>query len=151
MTTYHKHHIIPRHAGGTDDPENIVELTITKHAEAHRLLWEKYGHPYDYTAWRGLAKMISKEDAIKEVQQISGKLSGLASKGRKHSEETKRKIRENSQRPEAIIRSANAGKSHKWSDEEKQAMGISRKNVRVSCLVCKKNIPISTFTLYHKH
>jgi len=22
----HKHHIIPRHAGGTDDPENIVEL-----------------------------------------------------------------------------------------------------------------------------
>ena len=21
----HKHHIIPRHAGGTDDPSNIVE------------------------------------------------------------------------------------------------------------------------------
>ena len=28
MTIKHKHHIIPRHMGGTDDPINLVELTI---------------------------------------------------------------------------------------------------------------------------
>lgn len=39
----HKHHIIPRHMGGTDDPSNLVELTVEKHAEAHRQLYEQYG------------------------------------------------------------------------------------------------------------
>ena len=39
----HKHHIIPRHAGGTDDPLNLVELTVEEHALAHKLLYEKYG------------------------------------------------------------------------------------------------------------
>lgn len=24
----HKHHIIPRHVGGSDDPSNLVELTV---------------------------------------------------------------------------------------------------------------------------
>jgi hypothetical protein len=28
--------------GGTNDPSNLVELTVSEHAEAHRLLWEKY-------------------------------------------------------------------------------------------------------------
>jgi predicted molibdopterin-dependent oxidoreductase YjgC len=30
----HKHHIIPKHMGGTDDESNIIELTIEEHAEA---------------------------------------------------------------------------------------------------------------------
>ena len=29
--------------GGSDDPSNIVLLTVEEHAEAHRLLFEKYG------------------------------------------------------------------------------------------------------------
>ena len=32
---YHNHHIVPRHAGGTDDPSNIIKLTVSEHAEAH--------------------------------------------------------------------------------------------------------------------
>ena len=28
--------------GGTNDPSNLVELTVEEHAEAHRVLWEKY-------------------------------------------------------------------------------------------------------------
>ena len=36
----HKHHVIPRYAGGTNDPSNIVELTPEEHAEAHRKLYE---------------------------------------------------------------------------------------------------------------
>ena len=40
MNIYHKHHIIPKHMGGTDDPSNLIELTIEEHAEAHRKLFE---------------------------------------------------------------------------------------------------------------
>lgn len=55
---YHKHHIIPRHMGGTDDPTNIVVLTVEEHAEAHRLLWEQYGKPQDLWAWKILIKQF---------------------------------------------------------------------------------------------
>jgi hypothetical protein len=39
----HWHHIIPKHMGGTDDPSNLIELTVEQHAEEHRKLYEKYG------------------------------------------------------------------------------------------------------------
>ena len=45
----HKHHIIPKHMGGTDDLTNLVELTVEEHIQAHRELYEKYGHKED--AW----------------------------------------------------------------------------------------------------
>ena len=32
----HKHHIIPKHMGGGDENENLIELTIEEHAEEHR-------------------------------------------------------------------------------------------------------------------
>ena len=53
----HKHHIIPKHAGGTDDPSNFVELTIEQHAEEHRKLYEQHGRVQDKVAWMGLAKL----------------------------------------------------------------------------------------------
>lgn len=54
----HKHHIIPKHAGGTDDSSNLVELTVEEHAEAHRVLYEQYGRWQDKLAWLGLAGII---------------------------------------------------------------------------------------------
>jgi len=39
----HRHHIIPKHQGGTDDLSNIVVLSIEDHAEAHRRLFEEFG------------------------------------------------------------------------------------------------------------
>jgi hypothetical protein len=60
----HKHHIIPKHMGGTNDPLNLVELTIEEHAEAHRLLYEKHGHTQDKVAWLGLAGIMPYEEII---------------------------------------------------------------------------------------
>jgi hypothetical protein len=37
-----KHHILPRCMGGTDDPENLVELTPEEHYVAHQLLMKMY-------------------------------------------------------------------------------------------------------------
>lgn len=65
----HKHHIIPKHAGGSDDPSNIVELTVEEHAEAHRKLYEEHGRWQDRIAWQALAGMIDKEHIISEVMK----------------------------------------------------------------------------------
>ena len=64
----HIHHIIPKHAGGTDDSSNLVELTLEEHAQAHKELYEKYGRWEDKVAWKGLAGMIGKEEIISEVR-----------------------------------------------------------------------------------
>jgi hypothetical protein len=115
----HKHHIIPRHAGGTDDPSNIAELTVEEHAEAHRILYEQYGRWQDEVAWRMLSGQINKAEAIRLSQvngdkagkSLGGKIGGSRKKppiteatrkklserknfeGKHHSEEAKEKIR----------------------------------------------------------
>jgi len=80
MTIYHKHHKIPRYAGGTDDTSNIVLLTVEQHAEAHRILYEQYGRWQDRVAWQALTKSISKAE-ITRVKQ------SLATKGKKQTAE----------------------------------------------------------------
>ena len=59
--------------GGNDEPENIIELTIEEHAEAHKVLFEKYGHWEDKLAWQGLANMITKEELVKQMLSEAGK------------------------------------------------------------------------------
>lgn len=63
----HKHHIIPKHMGGTDELSNLIELTVADHAEAHRILYEQYGRWQDYVAWQGLLKLTPKEELIRTV------------------------------------------------------------------------------------
>jgi hypothetical protein len=69
----HTHHIIPRHAGGSDDPSNLIELTITEHAEAHKKLYEEYSKEEDRLAWLGLAGMIDKEEIIRQQCSLASK------------------------------------------------------------------------------
>jgi hypothetical protein len=73
MTIYHKHHIIPKHMGGTDDPSNLIELTVEEHAEAHKNLYEKYNKPEDYAAWQGLSGMMDKQQIISYMQSEASK------------------------------------------------------------------------------
>ena len=84
----HLHHIIPRHAGGTDDPSNLVELTPEEHAEAHRILYEEHGHWQDRVAWIGLAGLATKAEHVAMLWSEAGKKGGaMASRKRPpHSE-----------------------------------------------------------------
>lgn len=76
----HKHHIIPRHMGGTDDPSNLIELTVEEHADAHRKLYEQYGKREDYLAWKGLSGKIGKEYIMNELASLGGKNSAKIQK-----------------------------------------------------------------------
>jgi hypothetical protein len=67
--TKHNHHIIPKHAGGTNDPENLVELTLEEHAEVHLKRFEKYGQWQDETAWKALSGQITFAEARGSVSR----------------------------------------------------------------------------------
>ena len=67
----HKHHIIPKHIGGTDGPSNLIELTIPEHAEAHRKLYEEYGRWQDKIAWKTLSSSLSFAEATKQAQSMA--------------------------------------------------------------------------------
>ena len=86
----HLHHIIPKYMGGTDDPSNLVELTVEEHAEAHRLLYEQHGNWQDKIAWQALSGRIGQEEILRMKQ-------GMANKGRKRSPETLKKMSKASQ------------------------------------------------------
>lgn len=78
----HKHHIIPKHMGGTDDESNLVELTIEEHAEAHRKLYEEHGKLEDYLAWKGLSGQIGKSEILSEIYKQNGKNRGKRNIGK---------------------------------------------------------------------
>jgi hypothetical protein len=48
----HKHHIVPKHRGGTDDPSNLVEITPTQHAMFHFCEWKLWGDYKDFCAYK---------------------------------------------------------------------------------------------------
>lgn len=72
----HRHHIIPKHMGGTNDPENLISLTTAEHAQAHQELYEKYGKMEDYLAWKGLSGIVGKEEIIRILMSENGKKVG---------------------------------------------------------------------------
>ena len=63
----HKHHIIPKHAGGSDDPSNIVELTVSERADAHNLLysihkrWQDKAAEYLLLNWNDDAQLLARK------------------------------------------------------------------------------------------
>lgn len=46
-----KHHILPRSLGGSDEPDNIIELTAREHYIAHLMLWKTYGGTMSAAFW----------------------------------------------------------------------------------------------------
>ena len=71
--------------GGSDEPHNLIELTVEEHAEAHRILYEKYGNWQDEIAWKALCGHIGREEIIQCVQKNTNL-------GKKHSVETRKKM-----------------------------------------------------------
>ena len=145
---YHKHHIIPKHMGGTDDPSNLVELTVEEHAEAHRKLFEEHGRWQDELAWKGLAKIIGKEEIINRLSASNGFFGKNHSdewkinhsktmSGRKMTDEHKKKISqsnkgkvfsEETRKKLSIARIGNKnriGKTH--SEETRKKMSLAKK------------------------
>ena len=114
----HKHHIVPKHMGGTNNNSNIVELTIEEHAEAHRLLYEQHGNWQDKVAWLGLAGLI--DNAEKWYLILSE-----SKKGKNNPMYGKPAPNRGIKRPGIGGRK----KGFKWSDEERSSQMLVRSTV----------------------
>lgn len=71
--------------GGTDDPSNLVEVTIEQHAELHLDLYLQHGQMGDWLAYHMLSGQISAQEATRQAQIH-------ANKTRVWSEESRKKI-----------------------------------------------------------
>jgi hypothetical protein len=132
----HKHHIIPKHAGGTDDPTNIVYLTVKEHAEAHRKLYKKYGRWQDKLAYEGLSGQIGKDKIMKELYYQNGKdnihhlhTRSVKEKARQRTKEvnTGRKLT-----PEHIAKTRRTGQKQPESQKIKVAEALSKEFIITS-------------------
>jgi len=102
---FHKHHVVPKHLGGTDDESNLVLLHPYDHAIAHFVRWKIFGTHGDAWAFNRLKRWV---DA-----------GSLTVKGMRHSEATKKVIgqhsaarprKPHSEETKATISAAKAGR-----------------------------------------
>lgn len=157
-TIYHMHHIVPKHIGGTEDPSNLVKLTIKEHSEAHRELYEKYGRLEDKLAWMGLSGMIGKDEIISEIWKRNGEAVGkLSSKGRKYpkSEETRQKIsntlKGKKQSEETKKKRADSHRGRKNTPETIEKMRKAHKNRKPISEETRKKMSESAKRRHSKH
>lgn len=123
-----KHHIIPRCLNGSDDVENLVELTAREHFLCHWLLVRI--HPDNsklgFAFWSMCSQKSTKQlrytpssRAYQEAKELGIQEIKRTQTGRKHSEEHKEKNRQ-----------ASLKKRH--SEEVKKKMSLQRKGRIVS-------------------
>ena len=55
----HRHHIVPRHSGGSDDSSNFTYLTVREHIIAHFLLWKMHRNPNDLRSMKMLGAKLT--------------------------------------------------------------------------------------------
>lgn len=59
--------------GGTDDPSNIVRVTIKEHALLHLELYFRFGHEEDKLAYHGLIGNLQNQECQKLAMSLGGK------------------------------------------------------------------------------
>lgn len=100
-----KHHIMPRCMNGSNDAENIVALTPEEHYVAHQLLVKIYPNEPKLVYVAHMMTVASPDHDYRKnklygwlrrrmSESFKGNTHGKASKGKKRSNETKRKISE---------------------------------------------------------
>lgn len=70
--------------GGTDNSNNLIELTVKQHALEHKKLYKRYGKWEDKIAWQTLSGQMTRYEAQQQVRR-------LANLGKKQTKESKLK------------------------------------------------------------
>lgn len=160
----HKHHIVPKRNGGSDDPSNLIEVTVEEHALLHKELWDKFGDPRDYLAWKCLSGLIGKDELVKELYILGGKISGpklkgipkngKGAKGHKKSSKTKQKMKDswliNKDKRLIHHKSHNQSGNNHWTFT-KTPDTTKNINKLITCKICGKTTTAGNIARWHKH
>ena len=141
----HKHHIKPKHRGGTDD-DGIVEVSVIQHAMFHWCEWQLHRHWQDKVAWQALTKQVDIAEISEEVKrQRYAKMSASASgvpKSEAHKKATARanKLAYANEEGRERCRVAKAakmkavvcsnGETYRSINEAYRLLGVSRKGIQ---------------------
>ena len=140
-----QHHIIPKCLGGSNQNSNLVRLTAREHYIAHQLLYKIHRSPQLAHAWfnmlrvgRGQQRVFTslqyERVKITRAKEMSASMKGANNHffGRRHSEETKNKIREIAKRriktEETVSLWVEKVAKKPASDKQKRAVSIAAKN-----------------------
>jgi hypothetical protein len=130
--------------GGTDDPSNIIELTVEEHANAHRDLYVMHGKYQDKIAWMTLSGQIGQDSAQRGLNEEWRKNMSRARLGKKLSKEHCKAI-------------SRGKKGRKFTDAHRKALSEAQKKSpnhttrgkkrnfrKVGCPRCRRMISVST-------
>ena len=121
----HRHHIIPKHMGGSDDEENLTPpISIQWHAKFHEDLYERFGLYEDFIAYKTLsgqmtiseASRLAYEHGVKKAgEKLAKRNSSMKNKTYEeiYGEERAQEIREN-------IRQSSLTREWSISDDERE-------------------------------
>ena len=148
---WHRHHIVPKHAGGDDSPSNILKCNIAMHAFMHEQRYREFGDKYDKLAADGLRGIIPRQELIRQINSESSKrmwkeaspekrermLSGTAKLVEyTKTEEHRRKTSIKSSTPEHLAHLANLRTTENQSNAGKAA--AAKQMYDVECPHCNK-------------
>jgi hypothetical protein len=94
---YEVHHIVPRSMGGTNEPSNLIKLTLRQHYIAHWMLWKAYGgkmaHAFHFMSLCGKYKKLNSRSYEKLRMQALEIFGGEKNPwyGKKHLKKSKEK------------------------------------------------------------
>lgn len=143
----HAHHVIPLHAGGSNDVDNIVFLTVEEHAIAHKILFEKHGRWQDKLAWQMLSGMVGKEEGIKIAQQNADKSWMKTPEGRELMSKAQRKAIASGNKPPPWNKGLTKELDHRLQEASERAK-IHQQEGKISCI--GDHLRGKTFTDNHK-
>ena len=122
----HKHHIIPKYLGGSDDPDNIVEVYVEEHANLHLALYLEHGRVGDWVAYHGLMKVMSKEECIKTIQREEMR-RGWKTGRYKYTDEWRKNVSQANKRRGAKIHCVDLNKTWICAKDAAQELGLNEK------------------------
>jgi hypothetical protein len=150
----HAHHIIPLHAGGTNDENNIAFLTVEQHAIAHKELFEQYGKWQDKISWmktpegRALLKEAqrkSKEAGNRPVPWNKGLTKDQDERLKEYSERSKLH-----QKQGKIKCIGDAMRGKKFDNHHREKLSLKASNrIKVTCEHCNKEVVKQMYVRWH--
>ena len=127
----HIHHKVPKYRGGTDDPSNLIEVTVEQHAELHLALYLEDGRWEDWLAFNGLAGIIGHEECVKQAQSLA---VSKANATRVWSDEMRANLSKGNKTRGAKIYCSDLNKTWDCAKDAAEELGMNHKMIyRVAC------------------